>query len=144
MASYTAEPVAAVSEVMREPLAPDLFERLERIPGFSWDPNAAYMHSKLGIRQLVARSAVAWGKRGARVVSISPGIIDTAMAAVEYAANPVMHEISRLTPLGRDGRAEEIASAAEFLCSPAASYISGSDLLVDGGGSAALGLIPGR
>jgi NAD(P)-dependent dehydrogenase (short-subunit alcohol dehydrogenase family) len=55
-----------------------------------------------------------------------------------------MREMSRMTPLGRDGRPDEIASVAEFLCSPAASYVSGCDLLVDGGQMAALGLIPGR
>jgi NAD(P)-dependent dehydrogenase (short-subunit alcohol dehydrogenase family) len=143
-ASYVTEPVPAVSEVMREPLAPDLLDRLERLGAFPWDPNLAYMHSKLGIRQLVARASAAWGERGARVVSVSPGIIDTAMAAAEYAANPVMREMSSRTPLGRDGRPDEVASAAEFLCSPAASYVSGCDLLVDGGQSAALGLIPGR
>jgi NAD(P)-dependent dehydrogenase (short-subunit alcohol dehydrogenase family) len=144
LASYASPPVAEVSEVMREPLAPDLLERLASIPGIAWDPNTAYSHSKIGVRQLVARSAAAWGQRGARVVSISPGIIDTPMSTAEYAANPMMREMSRLTPLGRDGRADEIASAAEFLCSPAASYISGSDVLVDGGVAAALGLIPGR
>lgn len=51
----------------------------------------------------------------------------------EMAHQPVMPEIIRQTPLGRSGRAEEVAEVVQFLCSPRASYITGCDILVDGG-----------
>lgn len=100
---------------------------------------SAYTLSKRGVLRLVERQAGAWGRRGARIVSISPGLIDTSMGQAELAAMPTENShMLALTPLGRMGTAAEIASAVGFLCSPAASYISGADLKVDGGTMAAI------
>lgn len=103
-------------------------------------PQAAYPISKRAVIQLVARQAGPFGERQARIASISPGLIDTGMGKAEQAASPQMDQMLAKTPLARFGHAEEIATAAAFLCSPGASFISGCDLRVDGGVLAALGL----
>jgi NAD(P)-dependent dehydrogenase (short-subunit alcohol dehydrogenase family) len=88
--------------------------------------------------RLAEREAVPWGALGGRVVSLSPGIIDTGMGQQEFAAQPMMAVMVEKTPLGRMGTDDEIASVVEFLCSDAASFITGSDILVDGGSTAAM------
>lgn len=94
---------------------------------------AAYAISKRGVIDLVRRAAPAWGLRGARVLSLSPGIIATPMGRQEEEQQPVMADMLAATPLGRHGRAEEIAAVVAFLCSADASYMTGCDILVDGG-----------
>lgn len=93
----------------------------------------AYMMSKRGVQMLVERMSPAFGARGARIMSISPGLIDTSMGRAEQKEHPQMEVMLQKTPLGRYGEAGEIASVACFLCSPAASFVSGSDIKVDGG-----------
>jgi NAD(P)-dependent dehydrogenase (short-subunit alcohol dehydrogenase family) len=102
-------------------------------------PQMAYPISKRAVVKLVARQAGAFGARRARIVSISPGLIDTGMGKAEQAASPQVSVMLSKTPLGRFGTAEEIASVAVFLCSPGASYITGCDIRVDGGTLASLG-----
>lgn len=106
---------------------------------FATDPQHAYPISKRAIIRLVAREAAAFGERNARIVSISPGLIDTGMGRAEQAASPMVDQMRAQTPLRRFGTAGEIASAAVFLCAPGASFISGCDIPVDGGMLAALG-----
>jgi NAD(P)-dependent dehydrogenase (short-subunit alcohol dehydrogenase family) len=96
-------------------------------------PGLAYALSKRGVQRLVERQAMAFGERKARIMSISPGLIDTAMGRAEAKAHPVMDKMRLNTPLGRYGTADEIASVAVFLCSPEASFVTGSDIKVDGG-----------
>lgn len=102
------------------------------------EAGSAYSISKRGVQLMVEREAEAFGRRKARIMSISPGIIDTPMGRAEKNAHPIMEEMIAKTPLGRTGLAEEIATVAAFLCSPAASFVSGSDIKVDGGVLAAL------
>lgn len=102
------------------------------------DSGRAYSLSKRAVIRFVAREAAVYGAIGARIVSISPGLIDTAMGRAELAASQQMDAMLARTPLGRFGLADEIASVAVFLCSPAASYISGCDIPVDGGMLAAM------
>jgi NAD(P)-dependent dehydrogenase (short-subunit alcohol dehydrogenase family) len=93
------------------------------------------------INQLrVEQAAVAWGARGGRVVSISPGIISTPMGRQELdeGAGEQMQGMLDLSPVPRIGTAEDIASAAAWLASPAASFVSGCDLRVDGGVTGAI------
>jgi NAD(P)-dependent dehydrogenase (short-subunit alcohol dehydrogenase family) len=128
---------AALDALLDDPLRPDLARRLAEL-----DPDAlgvgAYPWSKRGVIRLAVREAPAWGARGARIVSLSPGIIDTGMGRQEFAQQPFMATIVERTPLGRMGRADEIASVVEFLCSEAASFVTGTDLLVDGGSTGAV------
>ncbi len=65
--------------------------------------------------------------------SVSPGIIDTGMGRQEFDAQPIMQVMLDNTPAGRLGRPEEIAAVVGFLTSDAASFVTGIDVLVDGG-----------
>jgi NAD(P)-dependent dehydrogenase (short-subunit alcohol dehydrogenase family) len=86
----------------------------------------------------VQRDAIALGRRGARVCSLSPGIIDTPMGRQEAAARPTNDILVQHTPLGREGQPEEVAAAVAFLLSDEASFINGIDVPVDGGVVAAV------
>jgi NAD(P)-dependent dehydrogenase (short-subunit alcohol dehydrogenase family) len=132
-------PSAVLDQILDEPLAPELYERLEALEPNIGDPAMAYIVSKHGVRRYVRRSASSWGAKGARIVSISPGIIDTPMGTREAAAQPLMSDMVTATPLARVGAADEVAAVACFLASPEASFITGCDILVDGGFIATLG-----
>ena len=102
-------------------------------------PQLAYPMSKLGVRALVKREAKRFGERGARLVSLSPGVIDTPMAQSELEASDVARQMIDRSPFARLGQPQELAAAVVFMCSPAASFITGCDLLVDGGQTATMG-----
>ncbi len=139
---------AEIEEVLNDPLAPDFQERIEAAAGGgTMDPGGAYAFAKRGVIKLCEREASAWGARGGRIVSISPGIMDTPMGRMEAEENEAMAFMLGLTPVSRPddggfptlpGRVDDIANAAAFLCSPQASFISGTDLRIDGGLVAAL------
>lgn len=102
------------------------------------DPGMAYTVSKRGVYLLVRREAAAFGRRGARIVSISPGIIDTPMGRAEMEKQPIMKTAVEKSALARPARAEEVSAVAAFVCSPAASFVTGIDILVDGGSIAGM------
>ena len=83
---------------------------------------------------------MAWGRAVVSVVSISPGIISTPMGRQELAegAGEQMQGMLDISPVPRIGTAEDIAAAVQWLASPAASFVSGCDLRVDGGVVAAV------
>lgn len=112
-----------------EPLGATALDRLSA----GADPYAAYGYSKRGVIRLAESRAAAWGRRGARIVSLSPGLIDTPMNAAEFHANPVIARMLAATPVPRMGLADEIVDAIAYLCSPGASFVTGTDLRVDGG-----------
>lgn len=122
-----------------DPLASDFLGRVRALDPMLETSAGAYGGSKFGVLRIAEREAVAWGRVGARVVSVSPGIIDTEMGRQEFAKQPMMKSIVEATPLGRMGRADEVAAAVAFLCSEDASFVSGTDLLVDGGSTRQLG-----
>lgn len=104
------------------------------------DSAAAYGIAKRANQVRVEAASVRWGRKGARVVSISPGVISTPMGQQELAGpfGDVMRSMIDSSGAGRLGTADDIAAVVEFLVSPAASFITGTDILVDGGVVAAM------
>lgn len=97
---------------------------------------AAYSASKAGVINLVQTSAQQLATSGVRVNGICPGLIETGMTGMIYdmaRGAGKTDRIGRLNPLRRGGEADEIAQAALFLASDAASYVNGHALVVDGG-----------
>jgi NAD(P)-dependent dehydrogenase (short-subunit alcohol dehydrogenase family) len=94
----------------------------------------SYIASKHGVVGLTRTAALEYIKRGIRVNAVNPGLIDTQVARAVVAGNEQAYsEIARSVPIGRAGLPEEIAAAVLWLCSPAASYVVGHALTVDGG-----------
>jgi NAD(P)-dependent dehydrogenase (short-subunit alcohol dehydrogenase family) len=129
---YMVPDVPEMFAVIDDPLAPDFVDKLSNFIDVDV-PSLAYQLSKRGVHRMVRRLARAWGQKGARILSVSPGINDTPMNHAEEAKSPVMQEMIKACPLGRRGTPEEIANVIAFLTSPDASYMTGSDVLVDGG-----------
>ncbi len=103
------------------------------------DSGIAYSFSKLANRLRVQGASHQWGKRGARINSLSPGVISTSMGRAELNANTTsMGAMVENSNAKRFGTPEDIAVGVEFLLSPAASFVSGIDLLVDGGAVAGI------
>jgi NAD(P)-dependent dehydrogenase (short-subunit alcohol dehydrogenase family) len=104
------------------------------------DPGTAYMMAKRANQVRVRAAALVWGHRQARVNSISPGVISTPMGNVELSgpSGEFMRAMVNGSPTGRLGTPHDIASAVEFLVGPQSSFITGTDLLVDGGVVAAV------
>jgi NAD(P)-dependent dehydrogenase (short-subunit alcohol dehydrogenase family) len=98
-------------------------------------PGMAYAVAKRGNQARVAAASIPWGRRGGRVVSVSPGVIATPMGRAELAgeSGDFMRTMVETSGTQRLGTPDDIAVAVEFLVSPAASFITGTDFLVDGG-----------
>jgi NAD(P)-dependent dehydrogenase (short-subunit alcohol dehydrogenase family) len=99
------------------------------------DPLNAYQVAKRGNSLRVKAEAVRWGKRGARVNTISPGIIITPLANDELTGprGPGYRRMIELSPAGRAGTPDEVANVGALLMGPDGMFITGSDFLMDGG-----------
>lgn len=106
-------------------------------------PGLGYVLSKRAVIALAERKAMEWGAQGARILTISPGLILTPMGRKELAETPGAAELDAAVPVGRSGTAMDIALAAQFLASDAASFITGSDVKVDGGSTAVVKMMMG-
>lgn len=100
-----------------------------------WD-TGAYSASKAGITMLAKTMALELAEEGIRVNVVAPGIVGAGMAARRIDTDPAFADRARRAiPLGRLQTADEVAEATLYLCSPAASYLTGTVLLADGGAS---------
>ncbi|MFZ0578391.1 MAG: SDR family oxidoreductase [Psychrobacillus psychrotolerans] len=141
MSGHMAPRQGPYTEILKNPLADNVIETMEQFS--QGDSGASYSLSKLGVLLIVEDQAWAWGQKGARITSISPGTINTPMGRQEASQQEQMKMMLEITPLRREGEASEIATAVEFLLSDAASYITGIDLRVDGGTIANLNRVQG-
>lgn len=95
-----------------------------------------YVATKHGVVGLTRHGALRWAKSGIRVNAVCPGVIETPMTA-PLASNPDMRKVlDGMTPMGRMGQPEEIASAVLWLCSDQSSFVTGHPLVIDGGATA--------
>ncbi|MEA3178817.1 MAG: hypothetical protein QOI59_2340 [Gammaproteobacteria bacterium] len=101
-------------------------------------PLGAYSASKAALVMLIQQMAVEWGPDGIRCNCVSPGPTLTPMTAVAYSDPKLKQQRENNIPLRRLGRPEDIANAIAFLMSPEGAYISGVNLMVDGGMSQCL------
>jgi 3-oxoacyl-[acyl-carrier protein] reductase len=101
------------------------FFGLEIVPG--------YGAAKAGVVQMTKTLAVSWARDGIRVNAVAPGLIASNMTAPMLELDELMAPILARTPMGRVGTPEDVAPAVLFLASPAARYVTGHTLVVDGG-----------
>ena len=98
--------------------------------------SAAYNASKGAVRLLTKSTAIQYAKEGIRANSIHPGTIETPMTAELLAGEAHRQDRMNRTPLGRLGRPEDVAYGALYLASDEASFVTGSELVIDGGRTA--------
>lgn len=97
-------------------------------------PQAFYNASKAAVHHLTRSLAAEWGARGVRVNAVAPTYIETPLTKFGIEGNPEMYKVwLEMTPMGRVGQPEEIASVVHFLASDAASLVTGAIVLADGG-----------
>lgn len=105
----------------------------------------AYSASKAALIILVKQIAQEWAADGIRANCVSPGFVESPMTADLYAVEAVRKSRENFTPLGRIGQPEDIAAVISFLAGPEAGYVTGQNLLTDGGlCESILDKIPGR
>lgn len=139
IASQSGHRLPALTPEQNKALATTPVEELLALPMLQADqvsdPLHAYQISKRGNSLRVMAEAVRWGKRGARVNTISPGIIFTPLARDEL-SGPRGEGYQRMIDLsaaGRGGTPDEVGSVAALLMGPEGTFITGSDFLMDGG-----------
>lgn len=93
----------------------------------------AYTAAKHGVIGLTRHGALRWAAAGIRVNAVCPGVIETAMSAPVVASPEYRKVVEGMTPMGRMGQPTEIAEAAVWLCSDAASFVTGHPMVIDGG-----------
>jgi 3-oxoacyl-[acyl-carrier protein] reductase len=94
--------------------------------------NPAYSASKAGLVQLTKALAMKWGRNGIRVNSLAPGMVPTKLT-VNQSSPEQQAEFAKANPCGRFGTPQDIAGGVLFLSSPLAAYVTGHQLVVDGG-----------
>ncbi|HME06546.1 MAG TPA: SDR family oxidoreductase [Bryobacteraceae bacterium] len=143
IASQSGHRLPALTAEQNSALATTPVEELLRLPFLQpaqvKDSLHAYQLAKRGNSLRVMAEAVRWGKRGARVNTISPGIIITPLAKDELTGprGPGYRRMIEISAAGRAGTPDEVGTLAALLMGPDGAFITGSDFLIDGGVTAA-------
>ncbi|MBQ9487923.1 MAG: SDR family oxidoreductase [Selenomonadaceae bacterium] len=140
ISSQSGHRLGALTEEQNTQLATTPTDELLNLPFLKaiTDTLKAYQYSKRCNVLRVMYEATRWGKRGATINSISPGIIITPLAADELKGPRAegYRKMLKASPAGRAGTPDEVGDLAEFLMSSRGRFISGADLLIDGGTTA--------
>jgi len=143
--AYMARKSAAIDALIDDPFQPRFHDRLAEAYGGEPHPIEAYFIAKRGMNRLAEALAVDWAENEVRAVSVSPGFIDSTMgrtsgakllddaAQVKVANVPRAEKLAREVPLQRHGTLQEVTEVVGFLASDAASFVTGIDVIVDGG-----------
>jgi NAD(P)-dependent dehydrogenase (short-subunit alcohol dehydrogenase family) len=124
----------AANRVMQEQEAGGVIVNIGSVSALRPSPGAAvYGAAKAGLLNLTETLAIDWGPK-VRINFISAGLIETEQAEAVYGDADAVARVSATVPLGRMGRPGDVADAVVFLASSAAAYISGSNVVLDGGG----------
>jgi NAD(P)-dependent dehydrogenase (short-subunit alcohol dehydrogenase family) len=118
LAGHVMDVSADLRTVLRDPLQPDFMARLEQADATPITATLAYVYSKAALIEFCETLAVAWGPRHVRR---------------ERQHNPATTRMSDDTPLRREGTVAEAVAVIDFAASPQASFLNGTDILVDGG-----------
>lgn len=132
MMVYTIPPSENYDNALKNPQASGSFETVTQFVNGSSD--MMYNYTKRGVQLLAQKKVDKWGHKGARILTVSSGVNETPMALKAAAEHPEgMEMIKQATPLKRNGQPEDIADVIHFLVSDVAHFITGTDILVDGG-----------
>jgi NAD(P)-dependent dehydrogenase (short-subunit alcohol dehydrogenase family) len=147
--SYLCPRDPRIEALVDSPLEAGFFDAI--LAAFGREPHYldAYFMAKQGMNRLAEKLAIAWGEREVRVLSVSPGLINSTMGRTGGAALPVYDQAGterqvgsrsekarKEVPLGRQGSVLEVVAVIDFLASDAASFLTGVDVPIDGGATA--------
>ncbi|WP_417265481.1 SDR family oxidoreductase [Brumimicrobium sp.] len=119
-------------EALKNPLKIDSLSVIKAV--VKDDSSLMYNYTKRGVLLLVKENVMRFGKKGSRINSISPGVIMTQMGLKAAEEHPEkINQLLQMTPLNRTGEPDDIADVIKFMVSQEARFISGTDILVDGG-----------
>src|SRR5690606_907637 len=96
----------------------------------------AYCAAKGGVEMLTKQLALEWAKKGVRVNAVGPGYFETDLTEGLRKNDSLSEQIVGRTPMGRFGKPDELVGACRYRASPAASYVTGQAIMVDGGWTA--------
>lgn len=132
MMGHTVPPNPAYDHALRNPQAEGAYAAIA--PFIDGSADTMYNFAKRGVILLCKDNAMRFGKNGARIISVSPGVILTPMAKKALEEHPeTMEQMLALTPIKRNGLPEEVAELVKFLISNNAGFITGTDIIIDGG-----------
>lgn len=132
MMAHTIPPNEEYDLALRNPQFPESFSVVSSFVDGNSD--MMYNYAKRGVQLLAQKYVTKWGQVGARILTVSPGVIETKMALKAAEEHPErMLMIKDATPLQRNGQPEDVANVIHFLVSDQAAFITGTDILVDGG-----------
>lgn len=132
MMGHAIPPNPAYDEALRKPNRKDAFSIVE--PFVEGNSDTMYNFTKRGVLLLCEDNVMRFGNMGARIVTISPGVVFSPMVKQAWHDHPeTMEAQRRMTPAGRYGVPEDIAEVAKFLVCDCSEFITGTDIKVDGG-----------